>query len=205
MGLLGKADKNSRTNRATRIWPIQRLTLIWIVACSSPVWAQTGLGAVTGRITDASGFFRKRSTFRRGQRVLSKKYIAYSLMGLLACLLSLPAMAQAVRGQVRGLVTDQTGSVLPGAKVNPLEHQHRGCHGTKPSDNAGIYVFDFVEPGTYTVSVEAGGFARHVQQNIVVQSGSHVNRRRYHDSGGFAAIGHGALPLRPSSRPPRAT
>ena len=50
-------------------------------------------------------------------RMLSKKYIAYSLMGLLACLLSLPAMAQAVRGQVRGLVTDQSGSVLPGAKV----------------------------------------------------------------------------------------
>ena len=51
---------------------------------------------------------------------MEKKYIAYSLMGLLACLLSLPAMAQAFRGQVRGLVTDQSGSVLPGAKVTLL-------------------------------------------------------------------------------------
>jgi hypothetical protein len=32
MGLLCKAGKNSRTNRATRIWPIQLLALIWIVA-----------------------------------------------------------------------------------------------------------------------------------------------------------------------------
>ena len=134
MRLLSKG-KNSRTNRATRIWPIQLLTL--------------------------------------GQRTLSKKYIAYSLIGLLACLLSLPAMAQAFRGQVRGLVTDQTGSVLPGAKVT-LSNVNTGVITTKPTDNAGIYVFDFVEPGTYTITVESGGFARHVQQNLVVQSSSEL-------------------------------
>ncbi len=121
MGLHRKAGKNSRTNRATSIWPV----------------------------------------------------LAYSLTMLLACLLSLPAMAQAVRGQVRGLVTDQSGSVLPGAKVT-LSNVNTGVITTKPTDSAGIYVFDFVEPGTYTVTVEAGGFARHVQQNLVVQSSSEL-------------------------------
>ncbi|HEY4046400.1 MAG TPA: TonB-dependent receptor [Acidobacteriaceae bacterium] len=105
--------------------------------------------------------------------MLSKKFLAQMLTMSLACLLSLPAMAQAFRGQVRGLVTDQTGSVLPGAKVT-LSNVNTGVIAAKPTDNAGIYVFDFVEPGTYTVTVESGGFARHVQENVVVQSGGEL-------------------------------
>jgi hypothetical protein len=49
--------------------------------------------------------------------MLSKKLLAQMFTVSLACLLSLPAMAQASRGQVRGLVTDQSGSVLPEARV----------------------------------------------------------------------------------------
>ena len=82
--------------------------------------------------------------------MLSKKLLMQMVTMSLACLLSLPAMAQAVRGQVRGLVTDQSGSVLPGAKVT-LSNVNTGVITTKPTDNAGIYVFDFVEPGTYTI------------------------------------------------------
>ena len=103
--------------------------------------------------------------------MLSRKVLAQVLLTSLACVLSLPAMAQNFRGQVRGLVTDQAGAVLPEAKVT-LSNVNTGVVVTKPTDNAGIYVFDFVEPGTYTITVESGGFGRHVQQNIVVQAGS---------------------------------
>ena len=106
--------------------------------------------------------------------MLSKKFLVQMLTVPLTCLLSLPAMAQAFRGQVRGLVTDQTGSVLPGAKV-ALSNVNTGVIATKATDSAGIYVFDFVEPGTYTVIVESGGFGRRVQENIVVQAGSELN------------------------------
>jgi hypothetical protein len=78
--------------------------------------------------------------------MLSKKLLAKMLTMSLASLLSLPAMAQASRGQVRGLVTDQSGSVLPGAKVT-LSNVNTGVITVKPTDNAGIYVFDFIEPG----------------------------------------------------------
>ena len=105
--------------------------------------------------------------------MLSKKLLAQLLTVSLACLLSLPAMAQS-RGQVRGLVTDQSGSVLPGAKVTLL-NINTGVVTSKPTDSAGIYVFDFVEPGTYSVTVESGGFARHVQENLVVQSSSELS------------------------------
>src|SRR5579885_2382241 len=102
-----------------------------------------------------------------------RKSILQWLVVLLAGLLSLPAMGQNFRGQVRGVVADQSGSVIPGAKVT-LANVSTGVMATKPSDSAGLYVFDFVEPGTYTVTVESGGFAKYVQTNIVVQANSDV-------------------------------
>ena len=105
--------------------------------------------------------------------MVSRKFVPQLLAALLVCLLSLPVLAQTFRGQVRGLVADQTGSVLPGAKVTLL-NVSTGVRAAKPTDSAGIYVFDFVEPGTYTVTVESGGFAKYVQTNITVQSGSDV-------------------------------
>jgi hypothetical protein len=51
--------------------------------------------------------------------MLSKKLLAEVSTVSLACLLSLPAMAQASRGLVRGLVTDQSGSVLPEVGLTP--------------------------------------------------------------------------------------
>jgi hypothetical protein len=47
--------KSKRNPEATDVWPTQILVLILVVACSSAVWAQTGLGRITGRVTDASG------------------------------------------------------------------------------------------------------------------------------------------------------
>ena len=105
--------------------------------------------------------------------MLSKKFTVPVLTMLVGCLLSLPAMAQNFRGQVRGLVTDQGGAVLPEARV-ALANVNTGVVATKSTDAAGIYVFDFVEPGTYTITVESGGFGRHVQENIVVQAGSEL-------------------------------
>ena len=101
--------------------------------------------------------------------MMSKKLVAQMVTLALACLLSLPAMAQASRGQVRGLVTDQTGSVLPGAKVTLL-NVNTGVVTVKPTDNAGIYVFDFVEPGTYTVQTVLANYPEiHAEAHLTVQ------------------------------------
>jgi len=106
--------------------------------------------------------------------MVSRRSVPQLLAGLLVCLLSLPALAQSFRGQVRGTVVDQTGSVLVGAKVTLL-NVSTGVAATKPTDSAGIYVFDFVEPGTYTVTVEVVGFAKYVQKNVTVQAGGNVS------------------------------
>ena len=84
-----------------------------------------------------------------------------------------PAFAQTYRAQVRGLIADQSGAALPGAAVT-LANINTGIAATKQSDSSGLYVFDYVDPGTYRVTVDAAGFGRFTQQNVVVQSGSDV-------------------------------
>src|SRR5947209_727348 len=96
-----------------------------------------------------------------------------SLSGVLFSVLALSSFAQSYRGQVRGLVLDQTGAALPGANV-ALANVKTGVSSNKQTDSSGLYVFDYVEPGAYTVTVESTGFGKYVQENVAVQSGGDV-------------------------------
>lgn len=78
------------------------------------------------------------------------------------------AFSQDYRGKVQGLVTDSSDAVIPAAKVTLL-NDNTGIAAVRDSDASGKYFFDYVEPGTYTVSAEAGGFARTIQRNVTVQ------------------------------------
>src|SRR3954468_17179968 len=95
------------------------------------------------------------------------------IAGLLLLLAPVPILAQKYRAQARGLVTDQTGAALPGATVTLL-NPSTGIKAVKQTDNSGLYVFDYVEPGTYSITVEAPGFGRYVQENIGVQSAGDI-------------------------------
>ncbi len=97
----------------------------------------------------------------------------FSLAMSLLLLLGISAFAQNYRGQIRGLVVDQTQAAVPGANVI-LANVKTGLTATKQSDSAGLYVFDYVEPGTYTITIESPGFGKFVQENVVVQSGGDV-------------------------------
>src|SRR6476646_5083044 len=93
--------------------------------------------------------------------------------GLLLLLSGSAGFAQKYRAQVRGLVVDQSGAVLPGAAVTLL-NPSTGIKAVKQTDNSGLYVFDYVDPGAYSITVEAAGFGRFVQENISVQSGGDI-------------------------------
>ncbi|MFZ0593925.1 MAG: carboxypeptidase-like regulatory domain-containing protein [Bryobacteraceae bacterium] len=97
--------------------------------------------------------------------------VAVSLSILLV--LASTARAQTYRAQVRGLVADQSGAALPGATVT-LANINTGIATTKQSDTSGLYLFDYVDPGTYRITVDAPGFGRFTQENVVVQSGGDV-------------------------------
>ena len=81
------------------------------------------------------------------------------------------APAQELRGSVRGTVTDSSGSVVAGAQVT-LRNVNTSVQTVRETSSTGDYLFDFVSPGTYSVTVEMQGFRSFVQENILVQTRS---------------------------------
>ena len=105
---------------------------------------------------------------------MSSKMSTLGAMALSLCFfLGFSAFAQTYRAQVRGLVTDQSNADLPGANVTLL-NVNTGVSAAKQTDNSGLYVFDYVEPGTYKVTVQDTGFGNFVQENVIVQSGGDI-------------------------------
>jgi hypothetical protein len=92
---------------------------------------------------------------------------------LVLCLISVPCLAQAPgTGQIRGVVTDETGGVLPGVTVDL-----RGAAGQPMSavtDSTGTYVFNDVSPGTYQLSMTLINFASVTHRNLQVAAGATV-------------------------------
>ena len=79
------------------------------------------------------------------------------------------APAQELRGRIGGTVADGTGAVIPGANVT-LSNDNTNVASTTQTSAAGQYLFDFVLPGDYTLTVESEGFRSFQQQNILVQT-----------------------------------
>ena len=86
-----------------------------------------------------------------------------------ALLIATPALGQEYRGRVQGSVTDETSLAVPGANVT-LRNDATGVVVTRISGPEGRYLFDYVDPGTYTLTTELSGFATVVQRNVLVQA-----------------------------------
>ena len=90
----------------------------------------------------------------------------------LACLCFLliqapSAFAQVDQGSITGIVQDQTGAVVPNAKVTLL-NTDQGLTLETTADSSGVYTFSPVRIGHYSVTVTAPGFATTTQQNLTV-------------------------------------
>jgi len=85
-------------------------------------------------------------------------------MGL-GLLVALCAYAQlGSTGSISGTVTDQGGGVVPKATVK-LISQLNGDTRTTETNDAGVFFFGAVQPGPYTVRVDAVGFRAREQKN----------------------------------------
>jgi hypothetical protein len=78
------------------------------------------------------------------------------------------AAAQDYRARVQGSVFDESKGALPGVTVT-LRNDATGVATDRITDAEGRYLFDFVEPGTYSLVAELEGFKRAEQRNIRVQ------------------------------------
>src|ERR687893_1429408 len=89
-----------------------------------------------------------------------------SLPKILLCLVMLTsgaggALAQGTASRVTGTVVDPSGAVIPDATVT-LTNEGTQVAFTTQTTSTGNYVFDSVQIGTYTVSVEKSGFKKFV-------------------------------------------
>lgn len=82
------------------------------------------------------------------------RHLAGVLLG--AFLLASPAFAQ-FTSNVQGVVSDQTGAVVPNANVL-LENLSTGAKQSAKSGNSGDYRFNSLAPGRYKISGQATGF-----------------------------------------------
>ncbi len=76
--------------------------------------------------------------------------------------------AQEYRGRIQGVVKDTSGGVMPGASL-VLTNTATGVEVNRVSNDEGRYIFDYLDPGTYTLVAELPGFKKSIEQNIPVQ------------------------------------
>lgn len=85
---------------------------------------------------------------------------------LLMCLSATVMLGQ----EFTGTVTDQSGAVIPHAKIT-VHNQDTGVNLTTLTTGAGIYTVPYLAPGHYTVSAEATGFKTEDKVDIDLQVG----------------------------------
>src|SRR3984957_8809025 len=76
----------------------------------------------------------------------------------LTMFLSIASSAQVSGGSITGTLTDPTGAVVPGAKVT-IVNRGTGIGQTLTTTSTGLFNKPNLDPGTYDVTFEAGGFA----------------------------------------------
>src|ERR1051326_1999565 len=86
-------------------------------------------------------------------------------------LAAIPAMAQATTGTLRGTVTDPNGGVIAGATVTAKNEATGTTTPAATTTGEGTFEFANLQPGTYTVTVEAAGFKRSVSTGVGVKIG----------------------------------
>ena len=94
------------------------------------------------------------------------------ILGLLFVALILPSylMAQSSDGTLVGVITDESGAAIPNAIVKAVSPQFGEVH-QAVTDGVGSYRIDAIQPGTYTVTISAAGFAE-LQVGSVILNGS---------------------------------
>ena len=83
-------------------------------------------------------------------------------------------LAQVTSGSIRGLVSDQTGGMIPGVEIRAINLQTNERFSTI-STEAGNYVLVNVPIGNYRVEAELPGFKRLARQPVNVSIGITTN------------------------------
>jgi len=107
-----------------------------------------------------------------------RKVRALSLFATLAlvftavfALSAVNAMAQATTGSLRGVVTDVNGAVVPGASVTGKNETTGNATPATTTNGDGVFELAALQPGSYTITIEATNFKRSVNTGVQVKVG----------------------------------
>ena len=89
-------------------------------------------------------------------------------------LVSPSSRPQGNQGTIEGIVVDQSGAALPGAKLTAT-NDATGIRFQATSDSDGLFTFPVLPVGTYTIEVEHPGFAKLTQKNVALGVGARLN------------------------------
>ncbi|HEY1580682.1 MAG TPA: carboxypeptidase-like regulatory domain-containing protein [Terracidiphilus sp.] len=78
--------------------------------------------------------------------------------------------AQSSNAQISGIVTDPSGSAVPGVEVSAVNGA-TGVPYTTQTNGAGVYVLSQLVPGTYAITISRSGFGNVVRSGLVVRTG----------------------------------
>src|ERR1044071_2970590 len=87
---------------------------------------------------------------------------------LLLLMTFVAAGAQESRGSLAGTVTDPNGAALPGAAVE-VRNVDTNVANTATTNDEGAFSFPLLNPGKYTLTVNAQGFAVATRENIEIR------------------------------------
>jgi outer membrane receptor protein involved in Fe transport len=90
------------------------------------------------------------------------------MMGVLVLAVSPGFTQTTTQGGIAGTAFDQTESVVPDASVT-IRNEGTNAEISLKTDGEGYYKAPLLSPGTYTVTVTAGGFKQQRSSNVIVQ------------------------------------
>src|SRR5580692_571094 len=108
-----------------------------------------------------------RSQGNRSEHGRSSLLLGFASFVILLVLVAIPAAAQQITGSITGTVRDEQGAVVTNTVVKSTNAE-TGFERSAVTDSTGAYNIQYLPVGRYTVEVDATGFKKFVQQNLVI-------------------------------------
>jgi len=108
-----------------------------------------------------------RVNLRQGRCVLG-------LLALVLVVFPVVLRGQGAQGRITGLVLDPEGAVIPNAEV-VATNEETGVATRARSNEAGVYVIPYLQPGRYRIMARAEGFKTYERRGLVLETAQELN------------------------------
>src|SRR5207248_5749637 len=101
----------------------------------------------------------------RKEQFMKRPFLFANFAVLVCIFFASTLQSQTGTSAISGIVSDQQGKGVPGAKVTITNIATNATRSVE-STNTGAYTFDLIAPGDYRLEVEARGFSKTIIDNV---------------------------------------